>query len=290
MADKLTEPKFKQRLLSRYFVRLHMVLILGAVGISGVASSKLLLMAGLHSLMVRYPIAVAAGYGVFFMLIRLWLWYVGISPTERRRLSESRGGSAGSSSSSGGGISVDLGSGSGSGGGSGWKGFGGGGSGGGGASDSWAEAATRANFLAAAEPAPPAGGGSFELGGMGSGSTGGGKGSGGGLDIDLGDDGIWAIVALALLIVLIAGIFGSAAYLIYQAPAIFGEAAFDAALASGLARASRGMSGEDWKGSVLKATWIPFVLILAAATAFGWAAHKYCPAATRVTEVFTVCR
>ncbi|MBK7599332.1 MAG: hypothetical protein IPJ07_12740 [Acidobacteria bacterium] len=287
MAENLTEPKFKQRLLSKYFVRLHMLLILGAVGFSGVISSKLLLMVGLHSLMIRYPIAVMTAYGVFFILIRLWLWYIGISPRAREQLSSSRSGRSGS----GGVVSLDIGSSGGGGGGgsSGWSGFRGGSSGGGGASDNWSDAATKVNFLAASDPGPSAGGGSFNPGSLGSSSSGGGKSSGGGVDLDLGDDGFWAILALVLLIVLILGIFGSAVFLIYQAPAIFGEAAFHAALASGLIKASKGMDNEDWKGSVFKATWIPFAVILSAAIAFGWAAHRYCPAATKATDIFVKC-
>lgn len=40
---KISAPNFKERLLSRFFVRLHMTLMLGAVMISGIGANKLLL-------------------------------------------------------------------------------------------------------------------------------------------------------------------------------------------------------------------------------------------------------
>ena len=52
--------------------------ILTAVVASVVFSSKLLLMAGFHSLRLRYPIAVLVSYGVFLGLVRVWLWYASI--------------------------------------------------------------------------------------------------------------------------------------------------------------------------------------------------------------------
>lgn len=276
MAEKLTMPKFRQRLLTRYFVRLHMTLILGAVVLSGVITSKLLLMAGLRSMPIRYPIAVLLAYLVFFVLVRLWLWYVGISPQARESTSTAESSGFIPDISPG----IDIGSG-----GTGWGGFGGGTSGGGGASDSWGESA--AGWLTSTEPAPSASGGSFSLGGSGSSS---GKGSGGSLfDLDLGDDGCLPIIVIILLAALILLIFGSAAWLIYQAPAIFAEAAFEAALASGLIRASKGIDSPDWKGSILKATWLPFVLVLAMSIALGWAVSEFCPDAATIREAFMIC-
>src|SRR5512140_3211392 len=78
-----TKPKtpfhgFKERFLRGFLVRFHMSLILAAVTASGVLSSNLLLVMGVHSLRLRYPIAVLISYGVFLGLIRVWLWYVSI--------------------------------------------------------------------------------------------------------------------------------------------------------------------------------------------------------------------
>ncbi|MGE0102091.1 MAG: hypothetical protein AB7H86_06950 [Blastocatellales bacterium] len=274
MPEKLTMPKFRQRLLARYFVRLHMTLILGAVVLSGVITSKLLLLAGLRSMAIRYPIAVLLAYLVFFVLIRLWLWYVGISPQARESTADSGGFIPDIS------PGIDIGSR-----GTGWGGFGGGTSGGGGASDSWGESASE--WLSSTEPPPSASPGSFSLGGSGSSS---GKGSGGSLfDLDLGDDGCLPIIVMILLAALILLIFGSAAWLIYQAPAIFAEAAFEAALASGLIRASKGIDSPDWKGSILKATWLPFVLVLVMSIALGWTVNEFCPDAATIREAFLIC-
>ena len=287
METRITEPKFKHRLLANFFVRFHMTLILSAVGLSGVITSKLLLLIGIRLMFARYLIATCAAYAIFFLLIRLWLWYIGISPRARQAISQAKNRS--SSSIADGitdGISFDLSSSGTTSSESSWSGFGGGSSGGGGASDSWGEAATSPNWVAGSGDPMPATGGSFPLN-LSSGGSG--HSSGGSFDLDLGDDGCLAIVVLILLLALIFGIFGAGAYLIYQAPMIFAEAAFQAALASGLIKASKGMSTPDWKGSVFKATRVPFFIVLILAAAFSLAAHRYCPAATKATEVFKVC-
>ncbi|MBP6820017.1 MAG: hypothetical protein KA368_00505 [Acidobacteria bacterium] len=283
MNERITEPKFKHRLLTNFFVRFHMTLILGAVCFSGTITSKLLLMFGVRLMPVRYLIAVCIAYAIFFLLMRLWLWYIGISPRTRKLVSQSQNRQS-QSGSIGDGIYLDIGP-VGNSSSSDWGGFGGGSSGGGGASDSWAETASSSTWLGdSANPAPPSGGGNFSFGSS-SGQSG-----GGGFDLDLGDDGCLAIVVLLLLIALVLGIFGAGAYLIYQAPAIFAETAFQAALASGLIKASKDMDATDWKGSVFKATWLPFVVVLVLALAFSIAAHRYCPKATKATEVFKACK
>ncbi|HQR33897.1 MAG TPA: hypothetical protein PLK30_14265 [Blastocatellia bacterium] len=282
MEARITEPKFKHRLLANFFVRFHMTLILSAVGLSGVITSKLLLLIGIKLMFARYLIATCAAYAIFFLLMRLWLWYIGISPRARQAISQAKHRSSSSVTD---GISFDLSSSGTTTSGSSWSGFGGGSSGGGGASDSWGEAATSPNWVAVSGDPMPATGGSFPLNLS---STGGSGGSG--FDLDLGDDGCLAIVVLLLLVALIFGIFGAGAYLIYQAPMIFAEAAFQAALASGLVKASKTMDIPDWKGSVFKATRVPFLIVLILAAAFSLAAHRYCPAATKATEVFRVCK
>ncbi|MGE0129803.1 MAG: hypothetical protein AB7U82_17110 [Blastocatellales bacterium] len=281
-APGVSEPVFKGRLRAHFFVRLHMLLIFGAVILSGVSVSKLLLEFSVVSMPVRYAIAVCIAYGVFFLLVRLWLWYVGITGTKSRQRKQSSSNSSSGDSSSGLDINVDFSSGGGSKGSS-WSGFGGGKSGGGGASDSWGQPA----FLSSDQ--------SFSSGGSGSSwfSGGSSKSSSFGLDdigLDGGDDGCLGVIVLLLLAALLLAIFGAGIYAIYQAPAILAEAAFQAALASGLIRATKRIERGDWAGSVFKATIIPLVIVLALAVAFGWAAHRYCPAATRVAEIFRLCR
>jgi hypothetical protein len=57
------------------WVRFHMTLILLGVLLAGSASSFLLLRLGVHSMPVRYVLAVLLGYALFLAGVRLWLWY-----------------------------------------------------------------------------------------------------------------------------------------------------------------------------------------------------------------------
>lgn len=246
-----------RRLTQRFFLRWHMTAILACVLLSGVVGSALLLRLGVRSMPWRYVLAVAGSYLVFFVLIRLWLLYVAL---------------AGGGRALGPGFSFgdlgDLGSGFPGWSGSGGSGFrpGGGSFGGGGAS---------ANFGGAG-----GGGGS---GGFSGGSSGGS--GGGGLDLDL-DDGWLVLVALALLMLAVGATGG---YLIYQAPHILGEAAFQVALATSLHRAARRVVGFGWTGSVLRATWIPFSVVMAMAGIFGGIAQHHCPTSSKITEVIFGC-
>lgn len=286
MNDRLTEPKFKHRLLANFFVRFHMTLILASVCLSGLSVSKLLLALGVRLMFARYLIAVCIAYAIFFLLIRLWLWYIGLSPRARTAIVESKNHG---SSSIGDGFSFDISTGKGGHSSSNWQGFGGGSSGGGGASDSWGEATTSTSWMAAPVNPAASSGGSFNFGSSSSASSSGGS-KDSFFDFDFGDDGCLPIVVLLLLVALIFGIFGAGAYLIYQAPAILTEVAFQVALASGLIKASKNIDAPNWRGSVFKATWLPFLIVLALTAAFSLAAHRYCPTATKATEVFQVCK
>jgi hypothetical protein len=104
----------------------------------------------------------------------------------------------------------------------------------------------------------------------------------GGFDFDLGDEGI-VLIALALLLL---AIFGAGAYLVYAAPEILSEAAFQALLAAGLIKASKKMDRPGWMGSVLKATWVPFVIVLVMTGILGWVAQTHYPHATRLADIF----
>src|SRR5258706_6482929 len=130
----------KTRLKTGYFVRFHMSLIVTSVIASGVLTSKLLMVAGMHYLPLRYGMAVLSSYLVFFLMVRLWVWYVSVSKWGSPDLSlgDWSGGGGGSSGGGGGG------------GGSSFPGFGGGDSGGG-----VAEAAPVAGPLVRPLLAPP---------------------------------------------------------------------------------------------------------------------------------------
>jgi len=252
---------FKRSFPKRFFVRLHMTVLLFVVCASGLIASKLLLEFGMRSMLARYLIAVCISYSVFFLLIRIWLWYVGVRGRSRAPNADLSEGIELSH------VSSDLISNSGGAGGGSDIAIGGGGSdfGGGGATDNWGEAGSVTSA-------------SLESSG---GATSGGS-SGWGFDFDFGDDGIVLIVLLLLLAV----IFGAAGYLVYAAPEILSEAAFEALLAAGLIKASRKISRQGWMGSVFKATCIPFIIVLMMTGLFGWIAQMHSPQATRLSEVF----
>ena len=73
----LTKARVREWLEERFFLRIHMTLILGGTFLAGVIVTRMLMEAGVDRLAVRYLIAVGAAYFVFLILIRLWLSYVG---------------------------------------------------------------------------------------------------------------------------------------------------------------------------------------------------------------------
>ena len=65
--------RVKRRLLANGLPRLQMVVILAITGFAGFIASILLLHLGVQWMWVRYPLAIAAGYCIFLLLLRLWL-------------------------------------------------------------------------------------------------------------------------------------------------------------------------------------------------------------------------
>jgi hypothetical protein len=241
--------RYARRLAHTCFIRFHMSLILMAVIASGVLTSKGLLELGVHSLRVRYPIGVLASYAVFLMLVRIWIWYVSIAAAKTSLGSFDIGG----------GIDINCGGGGSNagGGGGGFSGFGGGDSGGGGASSSWeadpvAAPSSSSGFLPKLD-----------------------------FDCDL-DDGWWILLLLAALVL---AILGAGGYLIYAAPHILPEAASQMLLATTLTRISK-EPHQSWMTGVLRSTCIPFAVVLILASVLGWQAHRHCPSAARLVEVF----
>jgi hypothetical protein len=66
--------KIKRRLLLRSSPRLQVSLILSFTGIAGLVTSFSLLHLGVPLMWLRYPIAILLAYGVFLLLLRLWLY------------------------------------------------------------------------------------------------------------------------------------------------------------------------------------------------------------------------
>jgi hypothetical protein len=234
-----------------------MALMLTALGASGLLISKVLLEVGVRSMLERYLIAVAFSYALFFLFIKLWLIYIS-PPKPKPRLPSRDSGNAIDI----GNLSLDVAQESTV---VGDHVFGAGGDfGGGGATDLWGGETAQTVIST-----PSSGRGS------------GGGGGSGLFDFDL-DEGI-VLIVLALLVL---SIFGAGAYLVYAAPEILSEAAFQALLAAGLIKASKKMDGSGWMGSVLKATWIPFVIVLVMTGIFGMVAQTYYPHAARLADIF----
>jgi len=233
-----------------------MTIILLATSMAGVLASKGMFVIGLHNVAVRYPVTVLCAYLVFFAAIKIWLWLMTDAPTSKSNDTGSNvfdvidfplsSGGSGQTAFSGGGGTFD----------------------GGGASGDFGDT----------------------LGEMASG-TGDALGGAGEVVGDViggaADDegGVVLVIVLGLLAVLLFSVLGAGVFLIYQAPAILAEAAFDAVLAASLVRSSRKMNQPDWMGSIFKATWKPFAVVLLLAIAAGWAIHHYLPTASRMIDV-----
>ncbi|MEO6390972.1 MAG: hypothetical protein ABIP75_03915 [Pyrinomonadaceae bacterium] len=60
--------------VSRQFPRIQVMLILGLTGVTVFLTSFSLLHLGVTQMVIRYPLAIAVGYGGFTLFIGLWLW------------------------------------------------------------------------------------------------------------------------------------------------------------------------------------------------------------------------
>jgi hypothetical protein len=69
-------------LLQRYFVRWHMSAILAATVGSGLLLDRGFLAGGFTDMAWRYALSVLGAYAVFFLLVRLWVWYAAGIPID----------------------------------------------------------------------------------------------------------------------------------------------------------------------------------------------------------------
>jgi hypothetical protein len=257
----IAESKAKERLAlwlnRRFSVRVHFSLILAASFGVGLATTKGFLALGMATMHWRWPIALLAAYLAFLLCVRLWLSYVGLG----RYLGDGREStldfpdlnvSGGSGSSGGGGVSL----------GDALPRVGGGGGqfGGGGASG---------DFALAAGDSDAGGGLSSSLKSVAGDAFGG------------SDEGcLVVLVILALLAV----VFGVGVYMVWQAPALLAEAAFEAALAAGLIKPLRRVADPGWLGGTVRASWVPFLVIFACTMTIAGLAEHYAPDATTLVE------
>ena len=138
--------------------------------------------------------------------------------------------------------------------------------GGGGASGAWTEAGGEAETASAVgETATEAVGGAVS---------------------GLADEGGIILIPLILFLIVL---FGGGIYLIFEAPVIISEAAFELILATTLIKKARSIDSPNWIGSVFRATWPAFALTLVITVIAGWALMTYCPQANEITAVFRYC-
>jgi hypothetical protein len=101
------------------------------------------------------------------------------------------------------------------------------------------------------------------------------------------DEGIGAAIYLVILVVIGAILIAGGIFVIVEAQILFFETLFHAILTAAFVRALNRMEREDWALSLLKETWIPFVIMLVAAAACGYWAQLHCPAAETMVQAFT---
>ena len=258
-----------------------MMAILTVTGAAGFGVSYTLLHLGVVAMAVRYPVALLAAYGVFLVLLRVWLW--------TRRRAERRARRRGSRSDW---DLVDVvdgvpsGGGGGGGGGGGIRFGGGGGFSGGGAGGTWEPAPGTPMVV----PMPRAsGGGASYLSRAGGGA--GGKSGGGwklpGLDLDLDDDS-GGLIAIVLVIGIVVAIVAAASYVVLAAPTLLAEVLVDGIVLAGLYRRVRDIDDTDWFRTALRKTWLPaaaLALILALA---GWGIQAAVPAARSIGDAWRI--
>jgi len=228
--------------------------------LSGILFAKFLLTMSLTDFRFRYPIAVLFSYLVFFACIKLWLSLI----ASKHHVKDSNGDwldipgtsvefgahNAAPAVRAGGGLFSGA-----------------------GASASFDGPETVSLETAAVSVLPSHSGDASDTIGEAAGKAAG----------ALGDDNI--LVAVIVLLALVATILISAFLLLYAAPTILAEAAFQGVLAASLVKRTRVISDKDWAGSILKSTWKPFAGTLIAAIAAGVVLHRLFPEARRLADV-----
>jgi hypothetical protein len=289
-----TKAAFAKKLNSRLSLRLHMTFIVLVTGLSGLLGTRLLLAAGVENIAIRYPLAVVFAYLVFFAVIKLWLKYLAISHLREERKKKCSLGdvlsnfdiptdyidSGGGSPSAGGHYT-----------GGGGQFLGGGSSGdfgdaGAAVTETAASTAGETAGNAASTLADGAGGAAAEHGAGAAAETAGDAACDALSGIVDGETAGAFILVVAAIAAVAAVVFGSAAYLISEAPVILSEAAFDFVLAASLIKSTRRIESADWVGSVFRTTWKPFSLSLAVAFAGALYIHSAYPNLTRISELF----
>lgn len=249
-----------------YFVRFHMFIILMATTLSGLLFSKLLIVLGLENMAIRFGFAIIISYMMFFLFIKLWLLYIGAGNIFKIQKTKSTNNSSlldlvpstDNILTSTGDTNH-------------FTGFGGGTSGGGGAGRS---------FITEGESL---------LGNTHSESDfveGIGNVAGEMTDDVLGDEGGIGLIAIVLLAVLVFSAVIASGYLIWCAPSIMSEAAFQLFLVTTFASKVQHNEETGWKMSIFQSTCWIFLVFLIFSVFFGYFAQKFIPSAITVRDIF----
>lgn len=240
----------KRRLQRKSYPRLHASIILLLTGLAGFFVSFVLLRAGVTVMWLRYPVAILVAYGVFLILLRVWLslsrprdWYVeDVVDTTLEVVTDS----------------IESGD----------SGFGGGADfAGGGAGGSWGQSVSTVTStktsVSTIRPANSSGSSGFSF------------------DLDL-DDGWWVLLAIIALL----GAAIAALYVVYIAPALLAEILLDGVLLAGLYERVKSIEHQHWLRSALRRTAVPAVIIVVFFSIAGFAMQRAAPEARSIGEVW----
>lgn len=240
----------KRRLQRKSYPRLHASLILLLTGLAGFLVSFVLLRLGVAAMWLRYPVAILFAYGVFLILLRVWLslsrprdWDVlDMVDTTLEVVSDSN--EAGGSDFGG---SADF--------------------GGGGAGGSWGEGVSTITSTESSV--------STLTSTKSSGST------GFSFDLDLED--AWLIVIA--VVALIGGLIATF-YVVYIAPVLLAEILLDGVLMAGLYKRVKSIEHRHWLRGALRRTALPAIIIAAFFTIGAYAMQTAVPEARSIGEVW----
>lgn len=252
--------RLARSLTGRFWLRFHASLIMAGTFGAGFAANYAMLGAGLHPVLARWLLAIAVGYGAFFVLVRFWLAYVGV-----RKLALDPGSYDAPSSPGGGNASLpDLP----------WRG-GGGRFGGAGATGDFA--ASRSLSIANMSSSS-AGKSSTLADGVGSLVDG----------VEL-DDALPIVLGLVVLALVVA-LLGSAIAFVWMAPELLTDAAFAALLSGGALPGIRRAQAQDWHGTLLAATWKPLAAVVVVGAGAALALMHWFPGARTLGEALLLLR
>ena len=252
--------------------RLVMSMMLASTIGCGFITSITLHRIGLGAPIVRYPLAVLAGWAVFLTLVSVWVWWQrreNVRADERADIERSSVlggksspdwfggvGSSGSSSSAASGSSPLS--------------SGGGRFGGGGASDSFADSPS--DGLASG-------------GGGGGGSGGGSKGGNWGFDLD--GDGDFVVLLIGIVVVA-AAVFGVVFYAVYSAPTFFAELLIDGGVGTWLYKRADVVNRPDWLSTAVRRSLWPVVVLVVMFVALALTMRHVAPGATTLGQAWHI--